>query len=1333
MGLSWGLRVPTVSPVLEALINQLDSCQIADRHRLGRRLRHLQKRKPAANRLRLEADRIATEIEASRRCCLLRAAAIPAQINYPPNLPVSARAAEIAELLRQHTVLVVAGDTGSGKTTQLPKICLQAGFGRRGLIGHTQPRRLAAVSVADRIADELGTQTGVGVGYQVRFNEKSSPSSYLKLMTDGILLAEIQQDRFLNRYEVIIVDEAHERSLNIDFLLGFLRQLLTVREDLKLIITSATIDVEKFSRHFDDAPVVAVSGRTYPVETRYAPLVKAAGDDGGDATLQDAIISAIEDISRLDRQQQKLSGDVLVFLSSEREIRETALALRKRRLRHTEVLPLYARLRHSEQVRIFKSHPGRRIVLATNVAETSITVPGIRYVIDSGLARISRYSLQSKVQRLPIEAISQASANQRQGRCGRLEHGICIRLYSEDDFNSRPLYIDAEIRRTNLASVILRMGFLRLGDIEAFPFLEPPEQKAINEGYKLLFELNALSQKRELTESGRKMAMLPVDPRYARMLVTANAESCLKEILIIVSALSIQDPRELSAETRQQALQKLAPFSNPDSDFLSFVGLWNEYELRRQELSQNQLRKYCRTHYLSFSRMREWREVHRQLLLACRQLGFRFNKEEGGYQAIHKSIIAGSLNQIATRVEGRTYLGNRNRKFTLFGSSVAGTKPARWIVTGELIETSRTFATLAAGIQPEWVEQMAPHLVKRDYFEPHWSKKRQQVMVYEKVQLYGLVIIEKSPMACAAVDQVAAREIFIRDGLGGDQIHIRASFHAHNRKLLDDLAKQEEKLRRPDCIVSASDIIGFYEHRIPPQICSTRQLEAWLNKQGRDADRILHMDRESLSGSEVGMREAAAYPDKAPIRHNRLQIDYVFDPADPRDGATIEVPAPILNQVTQADIDWAVPGIMREKCVALIKGLPKSLRKQFIPINEFVDSALRQMTRADGELLDALVAQIREIKRLDLKRQDFRNVELPAYLQVKVRVVDDRGEEILLGENIESIKSIASIGSNGGNKSNKSIESLKAGRAGKLAAFRSATDETGGFRHPLEQDGLKDWTFGELPEQVQVGGDLVLIRHPALLDRSDSVAVSLLADESEARRLTRRGLVRLYMLRSAGQKNMLRKKFSRFSKDNALLVPGHLVNLADDLLHAAYVVAFEVAGEVPRDRESFEKSLNHGKQLLYGIADNLERSLLETFTRRRNIIRQLQELRSQPLAYLIEDIELQLERLLTSDFLLHTGPEWLNQFPRFFHGIEVRLSKAPHVGEKDRVQTEELQSYWRRLEEKRSRLLQQDEKEMNVLRWMIEEYRVSLFAQSLGTQIPVSAKRLDRQLEKLGP
>lgn len=1307
--------------MLDSLQQKLDTCQLADVFRLQNTLSKIRQSNLSEQDLASSIATLDAAIAKSQRACEVRRAAIPVQIAYPENLPVSLRAGEIAELLLAHQVLIVAGDTGSGKTTQLPKICLDAGYGVRGLIGHTQPRRLAALSVANRIAEELGTVPGAGVGSQIRFKDNTSEQSYLKLMTDGILLAEIQQDKFLNKYEVLIIDEAHERSLNIDFLLGYLKQLLQKRKNLKLIVTSATIDVEKFSKHFDSAPIVAVSGRTYPVETRYAPLAEMSSEQIDDDLQIDGIIKAVEDIAKGDKLKGSSSGDILVFLSSEREIRATAAKLRKQKYRDVEILPLYGRLRYSEQIKIFKPGRGRKIVLATNVAETSITVPGINYVIDTGLARISRYSLQSKVQRLPIEAISQASANQRKGRCGRMADGVCIRLYSENDFDGRPEFTDPEIMRTNLASVILRMKHLRLGEIEQFPFLDAPESRAINEGIKLLIELDALSHSRQLTDSGRKMAVLPVDPRYARMLITASTQNCLRELQIVVSALGIQDPREISSDNRQQAMQQLAEFNHEDSDFLSLVKLWEDYEKKRQDLNQGQLRKHCKKYFLSYMRMREWREVHHQLLLSCQKLGLRMNREVGDYEAIHKSLISGSLNQIAKRLDGRNFRGNRNKTFSLFSTSVLASKGAKWIVSGEQIETSQTFATQAAKIQPEWIEEMALHLVKREYFEPHWSKKRQQVMVYEKVQLYGLVIIEKALLSYSKIDPKISRTLFIQEGLIAGEVATDLKVYHRNRELLASLAKQEEKMRRPDLLVADRDVAAFYEQRLPETICSTRDLAAWVRKEGKSAEQSLTMTVDNLIDSDAAMAALHSFPDAAAVHKNKLRLDYVFEPGSKTDGATLEVPIEMVSQLQQADLDWAVPGNLAEKCTALIKGLPKARRKNFIPVNAFVAEACQQMSNKDGDIIASLLAQIRNLKGLELDRAEFEQIELPAHLNTKIRVLKDGKKEIAFAGSIREVRGQLQQQGLLENGENHLIRGDASHRGGKES----------GYNHPLEATAAKDWDFEDLPEQIEIGESLKLIRFPALVDEGETVGVCLFSDKFLAQQKHKQGLVKLYQLRSIQQHNQLKKKFLRLADKLVLKAPFALGQLALDATWISYVAAFELDGSMPRSKVEFEQRLNEGKSKVLTLAEKIESLFVEVIDEYYGIGRVLSGLKKGALAYVAEDIENQLASLLHEGFLSDTGLVWFTQYPRYLKAISMRLSKAPHMGDKDQPNTEILSQYQLRYRKLQLKAASKDKEELLALRWMLEEFRVSVFAQKLGTHIPVSEKRLDKQFDKI--
>jgi len=1288
---------------MASLEEELLQCQLADRFALQKRLRALHKRERAGKPVHRDLSVISEAIEKSRAIVAQRAKSIPERVNFPDILPITGHVAEISRLLAAHQVLVVAGDTGSGKTTQLPKICLQAGFGRLGQIGHTQPRRLAAVSVANRIAEELQTEPGKGVGFQVRFDDRSDSANYLKLMTDGILLAELQGDPFLNKYEVLIIDEAHERSLNIDFLLGLLKRLLARRPELKLIITSATIDLDKFSRHFHDAPIVQVSGRTYPVTTHYRPLDPGQASANNNDQQLEAIRNAIAEILDMQKTGSAGKGDILVFLSSEREIRETAQYLRKARLGGLEILPLYARLRQAEQMKVFQPHSKQRVVLATNVAETSITVPGINFVVDPGFARISRYSIQHKVQRLPIEAISQASANQRMGRCGRLADGVCLRLYTEQDFAARPAFTDPEIKRTNLAAVILKMLYLRLGEVSEFPFIDPPEPRAINEGFKLLLELNAIDSGNRLTSVGKQMAQMPTDPRLAAMLIAASRRNCLTEMLIIVSALSIQDPRESGNDNRDQARQMQEQFDHPDSDFLSFVELWNQFEQARQTYTQSQLRKYCKTHFLSYMRMREWRELHTQLRVSCKQLGLQLNQSAASYGAVHKALLVGSLNQIACHQEGRYYLGNRHRRFSLFPTSVLSRKKAKWIVTGDLIETENTFAALAAKIQPEWVEEVALHLVKREYFDPHWSARHQCVMAYEKVQLYGLVVIEKSLVAYSELDPDEAHRIFLADGLMENQLKTSAQFYSHNQAFLQDLAREEERLRRPEVIVSTRAVRQFYEQALPGHITSTKQLETWLEQLPEAAANKLIMTEAALVNQETRDEVQRDFPEHAALKHNKLKIDYKFEPGAREDGATIKVPLAVLGQLTQSDVDWAIPGILREKCIALLKGLPKSMRKNFIPVSGFVDQILPGMTNADGDLLDAIVAQIRKERRLQISRDEFSGIELPSYLKTSISVCDEAGRELALGEDLAELQN-------------------------KLGA--TIVQSTPEYGHAVEVSGLKDWELDNLPQEITLGEELVLVRFPALVDEQDSVAVRLFVDEHTAQAAMQSGLARLYMFRSEQQVNLIKKLLRRFIKENPLLLPAAPDAFETDALNACYAAAFETGNVQPRTKAGFEENLQAGKSRVVPLAERTLILLKRCLEQRLRIRLQLKRIPAS-LQYLVQDISLQLDNLFPMRLLMKTPIDQLEQYPRYLQAIECRLEKAPHMGAKDRPDTDTIMHYWQRYENLLDSSKADQTAQLQELRWMLEELRVSLFAQHLGTRSSISPKRVEKLLGKL--
>ncbi|MGD8498283.1 MAG: ATP-dependent RNA helicase HrpA, partial [Chromatiales bacterium] len=931
---------------LAALDGEIDQCLAGDRAGLRRRLRGLQRRL----RERKPIDRgLGALVEAVRTSATRRQSRVSSRpaIEYPLELPVVARREEIAATIRDHPVVIVCGETGSGKTTQLPKICLELGRGIDGLIGHTQPRRIAARSVAARLAEELGGEIGQHVGFKIRFSDHTRPTGYVKLMTDGILLAEIQQDRLLSRYDTLIIDEAHERSLNIDFLLGYLKQLLPRRPDLKLIITSATIDPERFSRHFDDAPIVEVSGRTYPVDIRYRPLV-GEDEDSRDLTLLEGIVQAADELAG------EGPGDILVFLSGEREIREAAEALRKHHPGHTEILPLYARLSATEQQRVFQSHRGRRIVLATNVAETSLTVPGIRYVIDTGRARISRYSWRSKIQRLPIEAVSQASANQRAGRCGRVSEGVCIRLYDEQDFERRDAFTEPEILRTNLASVILQMEALGLGDIEAFPFVEPPDPRLIKDGYRLLHELGAVDQRNRITALGRRIARLPVDPRLARMLIAAEGQGCLRETLIVVSALAVQDPRERPLEHQQAADQAHARFLDERSDFLAYLNLWEYYQVQRLHLSKSKLRRQCRDEFLSFMRIREWIETHGQLRTLMLESGARENEKDASYAQLHRALLSGLLSHIGIRDEAGEFIGARNRRFRVFPGSGLFKRPPKWLMAAEIAETARVYARTCARIEPEWLEGLARPLMRREVFEPHWQRRAGRAGAYERLSLYGLVVVAKRRIDYTRINPVESRELLIRHALVYGEYKGEPTFLKHNLALVDEVEELEARSRRRDILVDEDSLYAFYDRLLPETITNLAAFERWRAEVEREDPKALFFRREALMRHEAEDITAERFPDTIQVGGLRLPLTYRFEPEAEDDGVSVTVPAAALNQLDRAPFDWLVPGLFEERLVALIRGLPKALRKNFVPAPDFARALAQRLPYRDGGLFERM-------------------------------------------------------------------------------------------------------------------------------------------------------------------------------------------------------------------------------------------------------------------------------------------------------------------------------------------------------------------------------------------
>ncbi len=1238
------------------------------------------------------------KIQASCQQVLARKAALPS-ISFPSELPISQSIDTIRDLISQHQVVIVAGETGSGKTTQLPKLCLDMGLGIKGMIGHTQPRRLAARTVCNRIGEELALSGSSAVAYQVRFQDYTDENTYVKLMTDGILLSEIREDPFLNKYDTLIIDEAHERSLNIDFLLGYLKRLLRRRPDLKLIVTSATIDVEKFSLHFEHAPVIEVSGRTYPVNYVYQ-----SADENAEQELDERIVNAIQEIQKIGKKSPIPHRDILVFLSGEKEIRDTANTIRKDKSLDLEVLPLYARLTNKEQNRVFQSHTKQRVVLATNVAETSLTVPGIGYVIDSGVARISRYSVRSKIQRLPIEAISQASANQRAGRCGRLCAGTCVRLYSEEDFNSRPEYTDTEITRTNLASVILQMLVLKLGDIESFPFVDPPESNAIKDGFKILEELGAVNAEGKITRSGRQMASFPVDPRLARILLAGAQYNCLNEILIIISALSIQDPRERPQDKRQAADEAHSRYSHPESDFMAWVNLWQFFEENRQILGRNRLGKFCHKHFLSYLRMMEWREVHRQLKLLAQEMKFSLNFEPASYEKIHYSLLSGLVSNVANRLDDHTYLGARNRKFRVFPGSDLHGKKYPWILAAELVETSQLFARMNAKVEPGWIESQAQALLKYHYTEPHWEKRRGKVIALEKVTLYGLVLAENRKAVYSSIDPLVSREIFIREGLVPGKVNTRLDFYRHYVELKKEIESLEDKTRRKNILLTDDDLVGLFESIIPAQVVDQASLERWVKRLAKDDVSKLFFNKHDLQNITGDSLNIQAFPDKIQAGHLSLELDYQFDPGKESDGVSVDVPVTVLMQLKDTDLDWLVPGMLREKCIAMVKALPKSVRKNFVPVPDYIDRVLARIKQGEGDLKAVLAIQLQGLTGVSIPIEYWTDFVLPDHLRMNINVLDDDGRMLGSGRDLTTLK---------GQFAEQSRQAM--------AEFSEAT---------IERSGITDWDFGELEavHEIRQGG-LTVLSWPTLIDEGESVSLKLADSPLSARKQTRAGVARLYMLKNRQQLKYLQKHLLQDPLTFPLMKNfGGQKNLVSGLIQASYQAAFELDTDLPANAEEFETIYERGRASLIETSSKLEALLISILTEFGRLKKSLEKYKNLDDLALQQDIGQQLTALVNESFLVETPVELLGEFPRYFAAISQRLDKYPSQKTRDAQYSAMLQQWWQRYEERKSLFYGQHKSSVALeeFRWMLEELRVSLFAQVLGTRYPVSEKRLDK-------
>ncbi|WP_050480054.1 ATP-dependent RNA helicase HrpA [Herbaspirillum rhizosphaerae] len=1299
------------------------------------------------------------------------------EITFPEELPVSGRRQEIADALQANQVIIVSGETGSGKTTQLPKICLQLGRGEKGLIGHTQPRRIAASSTAKRIAQELGTPPGEHVGFKVRFNDTLTKGAWVKLMTDGILLAETQTDPLLRQYDTIIIDEAHERSLNIDFLLGYLKQLLPKRPDLKVIITSATIDADRFARHFGNevngelklAPVIEVSGRLYPVEIRYRPVDNAdrsnlapevanararaegratqAQKDREQRDLMDAVVDAVDELARIG------SGDVLVFLPGEREIRDAAEALRKHHPPHVEILPLFARLSAQEQERVFKSSNARRIVLATNVAETSLTVPGIRYVVDAGLARVKRYSYRNKVEQLQIEPVAQSAANQRAGRCGRVAAGVCIRLYEEQDYLQRPKFTEPEILRSSLASVILRMKSLHLADVETFPFIEPPLGRAIADGYQLLQELGAVDEFNQLTPLGNQLAKLPLDPRVGRMILAGRENACLSELLIIASALSVQDPRDRPMEAQNAADQAHKKFADEKSEFQSYLKIWKWFEETIEHKKSNrQLQDHCRANFLSQLRLREWRDVHSQLLTIVREQGWRMNEAPATNEQLHTALLTGLLGNVGFKSdEDSHYLGARGIKFHIWPGSSLQKKAGKWIVAAELVDTSRLYARCVAQIQPEWLERIGGHLLKKSWGEPRWEKRSAQVTASERATLYGLVVYSQRRINFGLINPQEAREIFIRDALVGGDFDTRAPFFAHNQKLVREIENLEHKSRRLDVLVDDELIAAFYDKLIPADVCNGIGFEKWHKDATAVDPKLLFLNRDDLMRHEAAGVTTELFPKVMTVAGLSMALSYHFEPGTPRDGVTLTVPLYALNQVSTARCEWLVPGMLKEKVHLLLKSLPQKLRRHCVPLPDYAAGFCDRMEErhlfGKGELIDALIADIREQITIMVKTTDFKQETLPAHHAMNFKIVDEHGRQLEMGRNLGSLQ--AEFGGQAREQFQKLAEQTAitgiatpaaaavaaAPSDGKPGAAKAAPAASAGASEASvsEYGNLTNWTFGELPEllEIQRGGpgkSQTLIGFPALVDKKTHCDLEVFDDPADAARQHFAGLRRLFALQLKEQLKYQEKNIPGLQQMGMqFMALGSQEELRDQILSAGLERAF-MQEPLPRNADEFNRRKEEGKARFGLLVNEIARLAGLVLAEYYTLPKKLQTIKAH--AQASADMQSQLQNLVGKRFIADNDYNNLMHFPRYLKAVNVRMEKLRADPTRDaRLLSEWMQvaAPWQRAQKDRGAA----DPKMLEFRWLLEELRVSLYAQELRTPMPVSVKRLQKVWETM--
>ncbi len=1289
-------ELQTQADQLNMLSSAIQGCAMGRQVSFRNRLKRMRIRLKQKKNISVGFDALVKDIEQSKQMLIERKKNMPA-VTYPESLPISQKRQLISDAIRKHQVVIVAGETGSGKTTQIPKICLELGRGIHGMIGHTQPRRIAARSVATRIAEELNSPLGKDVGYKVRFSDHTQRNTYIKLMTDGILLAEIQRDPKLLNYDTIIIDEAHERSLNIDFLLGYLKNILPKRPDLNVIVTSATINTQRFSEFFDQAPIIEVSGRSYPVDIDYRPIV--VDESNPDKNFFSAVIDAVDEAATYDAL-----GDILIFLPGEREIRETTHALQEHSMRDTEILPLYSRLSPAEQDRVFKTHRGRRIVLATNVAETSLTVPGIHFVIDSGVARISRYSAQSKVQRLPIEPISQASANQRAGRCGRVAAGICFRLYSEEEFNNRPEHTDPEIRRTHLASVILQMVSLGLGKIYDFTFMEPPEKRAISDGYRLLEELQAI-EKEQLTPMGRKLVRLPIDPRLARMLIQADRERSLHEVLIIVSALSVQDPRVRPTESQAQADEKHRLFSDKTSDFLSWIKLWNWYHEQSRHLSNSKLKKTCQQHYLAYMRMREWHDLHGQLLAVIRELDMTPNREAAKPDEIHKAVLAGLLSHIALKHPEKGFLGARNLKLTIFPGSPLAKKPPKWLMAGSLVETSRLFARSIAPINPDWLEELAPHLIKRQYSEPHWSSKLAQVSVFEKVSLYGLVIAANRRVHYGPIDTIISREMFIRHALVQHEYHTTGKFLKHNQKLISDIEKMEHKTRRRDLLTEEQVRFDFFDALLPEYICTGKLFEQWRKTIEQKQPSILFLTKEILLQDDSQAVSGELFPNFLMQGKLKLKLSYHFDPSHKADGITLRVPMLALGQLDVSRFEWLVPGMLEEKLTLLIKGLPKSLRKNFVPAPQFAKACVESMAYDEGSLLLAFARELKRMTGVELLSKDWNSDALPKHLSMNFSVLDEHGTSIAQDTNLQLLQ-------------HRYAQQVR----DNLQQSSAESD--------ISRSGITRWDFDVLPESIQrQQGRSIIQFFPALVDQKRSVAIELFESEAAATDVMFAGLRRLIMLSLHPQVKMLKQSMPKQREISLYYATiGKSEKLLEDIICNAFDAVFLNGQPLPRKQHDFEHLIQTRKSKVVAQGERGASYVFESLKAYASLQQAITNVRAAALMPVVDDIQSQMDALIYDGFVAQTPAHWLEHLPRYIQAAEIRLGRAGPNLKQDQINAQAVQSLWRayQTEVKQRQLHHEETGSLTEFRWLLEELRNALFAQSLKTSVPISVKRLQK-------